>query len=118
VPAWPQEISPEHNPHEAALAPFIDWKKGCYVGQEVVARLDTYKKVQRRLVRLALSRAPEGETALFAGGEEAGRVSSVAVLPGAPFVAALAYVKEAAAALPHFEARDSAGVFSADLHRG
>jgi folate-binding Fe-S cluster repair protein YgfZ len=30
----------------------VDGTKGCYVGQEVVARLDTYSKVQRALVRV------------------------------------------------------------------
>jgi len=30
----------------------VDFAKGCYVGQEVVARLDTYHKVQRTMVSL------------------------------------------------------------------
>ena len=55
VPIVGHEITDEFNPLEAGLERLVSWTKGCYVGQEVLARLDTYKKVQRRLVRLALS---------------------------------------------------------------
>ena len=36
------------------LERFVDFSKGCYVGQEVVARLNTYNKVQNimRTVKL------------------------------------------------------------------
>ena len=44
------ELTPEVNPLEAGLIHLIDFEKGCYVGQEVIARLDTYDKVQRSLV--------------------------------------------------------------------
>ena len=30
----------------------IDFSKGCYIGQEVIARMDTYNKVTRKLVKL------------------------------------------------------------------
>lgn len=49
--AYPQDLSPDVNPLEAGLRNLISWSKGCYIGQEVIARLDTYKKVQRKLVR-------------------------------------------------------------------
>ena len=44
------ELTTEVNPLEAGLMHLIDFDKGCYVGQEVIARLDTYDKVQRSLV--------------------------------------------------------------------
>ena len=44
------ELTLEVNPLEAGLIHLIDFEKGCYVGQEVIARLDTYDKVQRSLV--------------------------------------------------------------------
>ena len=50
---WPgYELTGAVNPLEAGLRDLIDFDKGCYVGQEVIARLDTYDKVQRSLVEL------------------------------------------------------------------
>lgn len=49
IPAAPNEINDQYNPHEAKLIHLVDFKKGCYIGQEVIARLDTYEKVQRYL---------------------------------------------------------------------
>lgn len=49
VPATPNEISFRTNPHELKLLHEVDFHKGCYIGQEVIARLDTYDKVQRYL---------------------------------------------------------------------
>lgn len=55
IPLAGFEITPEYNPLEAGLQQLISWTKGCYIGQEVIARLDTYKKVRRHLVRLTLA---------------------------------------------------------------
>lgn len=44
------ELSESYNPLEAGLLHLIDFKKGCYIGQEVIARLDSYNKVQKRLM--------------------------------------------------------------------
>jgi folate-binding protein YgfZ len=44
------EWTDEHNPLEAQLVGLVDFKKGCYIGQEVIARLDTYNKVKVRLM--------------------------------------------------------------------
>lgn len=52
LPAFGAEIDGRANPLELGLRPVVDFEKGCYIGQEVVARLDTYQKVQRHLVRL------------------------------------------------------------------
>jgi folate-binding protein YgfZ len=49
-------------PDEVGLAGAISTTKGCYVGQEVVARLRTYGRVNRRLVgfRFPAAAVPEG----------------------------------------------------------
>lgn len=52
LPAFGAEIDGTTNPLELGLIRQIDFGKGCYIGQEIVARLDTYQKVQRRLVTL------------------------------------------------------------------
>ena len=40
------------NPLELSLLDLISFTKGCYIGQEVIARMDTYNKVTRKLVKL------------------------------------------------------------------
>jgi tRNA-modifying protein YgfZ len=47
-----------HNPLEAGLKQIVSFTKGCYIGQEVIARLDTYKKVQRLLCLVRLTPCP------------------------------------------------------------
>jgi folate-binding protein YgfZ len=58
IPDWPNEISDAYNPFELEQEHAISFTKGCYVGQEVIARLDTYKKVQRRLAGFRLEAFP------------------------------------------------------------
>lgn len=53
------ELSDEFNPHEVGLAEDISFTKGCYIGQEVIARLDTYDKVQKRLVKVSVAEIPQ-----------------------------------------------------------
>ena len=55
MPSLPQEINDLTNPYEVNLINEVNFKKGCYIGQEVIARLDTYDKVQRTMVRAKLN---------------------------------------------------------------
>ena len=55
VPAHGSEMGEPYNPLEAGLIGSIDFAKGCYIGQEVIARLDTYQRVQKCLARLNFS---------------------------------------------------------------
>lgn len=96
LPAPGLELTDEHNPWEARLADAISLTKGCYVGQEVIARLNTYKKVARQLVRVAIP-APvpvaPGDP-IRAAGEQVGVVTSSAVVPdGSGRAIALGYVR-------------------------
>jgi len=96
IPAPGHELSEEYNPLEAGLADAVSFDKGCYVGQEVVARLNSYDKVSRRLLGLeffAGSATPEPGTRLYRDDREVGRLSSVTVPPGYARPYALAYVK-------------------------
>jgi tRNA-modifying protein YgfZ len=56
IPREECELTSEFNPLEAGLVHAISWTKGCYIGQEVIARLDTYQKIHRKLVRLSFNR--------------------------------------------------------------
>lgn len=49
-PRLGQDADESNLPDEVGLEPAISRTKGCYVGQEVVARLRTYGRVNRRLV--------------------------------------------------------------------
>jgi folate-binding protein YgfZ len=86
-PAFGRDIGPENLPDEAGLADAISATKGCYVGQEIVARRRTYGRMNRRLVGY---RFPDGLVAPDAvlsrpdvpperDRTEAGRVTSAAV---------------------------------------
>ena len=78
VPVQGRELTEDANPLEAGLIDHISFNKGCYIGQEVVARLDTYDKVQRSLVGLSwgLDAAPEAGADLFAEGKKVGVLTS------------------------------------------
>lgn len=65
IPSLPQEINDLTNPYEINLIDEVNFKKGCYIGQEVIARLDTYNKVQRALVRATFSSTPIEKNAVI-----------------------------------------------------
>lgn len=74
-------VPPEANLEEIAFS----LSKGCYPGQEVVARMDTYGSVKRRMVGLVIEtesqQLPEGEAKIFSGTREVGWVSSSTYSP-------------------------------------
>jgi folate-binding protein YgfZ len=99
VPEYGRELGEQVNPHEANLLPFVSFTKGCYVGQEVVARLDTYDKVQRRLVRVRASDIAgplETGDALIADGGQIGELRTVARAGPAAGRAGLAFLRRRA----------------------
>ena len=77
VPAYGAEFGAFNNPLEARLLGSISDDKGCYTGQEVIARLQTYRKVQRLLMSFT-SDAPAtpGDTLETEDGSPAGAVTS------------------------------------------
>ncbi|MBM4169045.1 MAG: hypothetical protein FJ215_07795 [Ignavibacteria bacterium] len=79
IPAHPNELSDKYNPLELGMMDYISFTKGCYIGQEVIARLDSYLKVQKRLVRLGMSRQPSALPASVKHeGNHVGMLTSVA----------------------------------------
>jgi folate-binding protein YgfZ len=82
-PWYGRDVGPEHLLHETGLlAEYHSSTKGCYVGQEVVARLEGRGgHVNKRLRRLRLSRpAAAGDEVSFEG-EEVGRLTTAVVSP-------------------------------------
>ena len=43
-------MTDETNPLECGLKQYVSFTKGCYIGQEVIARLDTYDKISKHMV--------------------------------------------------------------------
>jgi folate-binding protein YgfZ len=104
LPAPGSELTGEHNPWEARLDEAIAFNKGCYVGQEVIARLHTYRKVARLLVRIELEGTivPAPGAAIVRDTDRIGAITSAVAVPGEDRVVAIGYVRdeEAGAAGP------------------
>jgi len=81
LPAALHELTEEFTPLEANLDEAIAAEKGCYTGQEVIARQVTYDKITRRLVGLNLEAALEPEASLSWEGKPAGTITSTAISP-------------------------------------
>jgi folate-binding protein YgfZ len=97
VPGPDNELTEEHNPLEARMKSYVSYSKGCYVGQEVIARLTTYDKVQRYLMSVRLDGEARPGDILAVGGQVMGKLASVAPHPVDGGRPALAYVKRSAA---------------------
>ncbi len=98
LPLLGRELTQEYNPWEAGLGRAIHLDKGCYIGQEVIARLDTYDKVKQHLVGLRLSaELPSTGQPLRDGAREVGRITSAVHSPSLGPIA-LAYVRRSACA--------------------
>ncbi len=52
----------------------VDFRKGCYVGQEVTARMKHKTELRKGLVRVSLTKAVPVGTAILSDGKEAGTV--------------------------------------------
>jgi folate-binding protein YgfZ len=97
------DLLPKTLPQELGRdARAISFTKGCYLGQETVARLDALGHVNRRLMGFAVhsERVPLVGAAITADGETIGNVSSSCYSPklGKPLVVAMLPVKFAGAA--------------------
>jgi len=94
LPWLGRELDEEVLPPEARLEHAISNTKGCYVGQEIVARLRARGQVNHLLVGLAIEEGdlPEVGAPLSAGGRETGELTSVVRSPSLGAIA-LGYVR-------------------------
>lgn len=84
IPAVPRDIGPGDLPNEGGLeADAISYSKGCYLGQEVMARLKTMGQVRRRLVRVRTGGGATQATPrpLWIEGRQVGELRSWCRLP-------------------------------------
>ena len=77
TPRWGREIDDRVLPAEAGLTEtHVSFSKGCYPGQELIARLHYRGKANRALRLLELEGAPEPETEVRHGDKAIGRITS------------------------------------------
>jgi len=116
-PAAPGELNDGTNPFELGLAPRVSLSKGCYVGQETLAKLATYDGVKQQLRRWCWQQedpdaAPPsiGQTLWSPSGDKAGTITSVLQLPQSDGVLwiGLALVRRSALAIEQLLAGEPA----------
>jgi folate-binding protein YgfZ len=82
IPRFGVDYGPDNFPQETGLEEAVSYTKGCYLGQEVVARIHYRGGVQKMIRGLVFDgEAPESGAALLAEGREAGTVASVVRSP-------------------------------------
>lgn len=94
LPRFGREMTGDYIPLETGLWDDVSFNKGCYVGQEIIARMESRGKLAKRLVRLQPSQPVEREATMTANGRSVGTITSTALLPHGPV--ALGYVKTSA----------------------
>lgn len=75
-PAPESELTEEYNPLEAGLWQAVSFDKGCYIGQETIARLNTYKGVKQYLWGIRLNAAAEPGSTITLNEEKIGKLTS------------------------------------------
>jgi folate-binding protein YgfZ len=85
---------------ELGLDGLISYEKGCYIGQEIIARIHFRGHVAKRLTGLVLGPAaefandlPSANELTSADGKNAGRITSVCISPALDKAIALGYVR-------------------------
>ncbi len=82
IPRAQGELTDNFTPLEVGLQDLaISLTKGCYTGQEIIARQVNYDKITRRLVGLRLDAPVDPGAQVHADGKPAGQVTSIANSP-------------------------------------
>ncbi len=99
VPLPGRELTDGILPPEALLdATDISYRKGCYIGQEVISRIKSAGKVNKTLTRLSIDATlpPHPLALVDADGKPAGEITSISPLPDGGSRHLLAYMKRGA----------------------
>jgi len=76
IPEGENEFNDNINPMECGLDKYISFKKGCYIGQEVIARLDSQGKRPKQMVKIDSENSLSSGDKIFSEEKEAGFISS------------------------------------------
>jgi folate-binding protein YgfZ len=91
-PEFEHELGDAYIPLEANLWNDVSFKKGCYTGQEIIARMESRQKLAKRLVGLRFDDRVTLPASLWIDDHEAGVVTSVAHSPALGWIG-LGYLK-------------------------
>lgn len=75
-PKSDRELTEDYNPLEAGLWQTISFEKGCYIGQETIARLNTYNGVKQKLWGIKLDRSVPIQTPITIEDKKVGILTS------------------------------------------
>jgi tRNA-modifying protein YgfZ len=82
LPGHQTELTDDYTPLEVGLQnSAISMTKGCFTGQEIIARQVNYDKITRRLMGLRLDAPVDMNTTIRADGKSVGKITSVAASP-------------------------------------
>ena len=84
LPYTGHELTEDYIPLEANLWDAVSFNKGCYIGQEIIARMESRGKLARRLLGLKLAAPVEQDAEVRVGtaeGAVAGKVTTAGLLP-------------------------------------
>jgi folate-binding protein YgfZ len=96
IPRFGAEMDETNLPPEAGIdARAISYTKGCYIGQEIIARIRTYGQVAKALrgLRFTEGELPGHGDKLFFGDKEVGSISSALASPALAANIGLGYVR-------------------------
>ena len=100
IPRYGMDMDENTFPPEAGLEErAISYTKGCYVGQETIARIRTYGQVHRKLMGLILQgdtpsvRLPRRDDKVYKDDQEIGSVTSIVYSPTLNHPIALGYIR-------------------------
>ena len=88
------ELTEDYNPLEVGLWDTISFSKGCYIGQETIARLNTYRGVKQYLWGVKLARSIAVGATITVDGEKVGVLTSCSQIDGE--ILGLGYVRSKA----------------------
>ncbi|MGL5833931.1 MAG: YgfZ/GcvT domain-containing protein [Waterburya sp.] len=86
-----RELTEDYNPLEAGLWQTISFEKGCYIGQETIARLNTYNGVKQKLWGIKLTQPVEPQTPITLEDSKIGILTSYTDTPSGFF--GLGYIR-------------------------
>ncbi len=80
VPSLP-ELNDQYIPLELGLWDEVSFHKGCYTGQEIIARMDSRERLARVLVRVHSDTAVSAPQPLMSGSQSVGELTSAVTSP-------------------------------------
>ncbi|MDX1993467.1 MAG: glycine cleavage system protein T [bacterium] len=80
-PGIGRELSSEYIPLEIGLWDEVNFQKGCYTGQEIIARMESRQRLARTIVRLGLKQPVNAGADLLSDDKRVGMVTSAVEAP-------------------------------------